>query len=85
MDNDAQFTTFEIDPVISQPIPVELLAFSLEFTKTIQSLERTFEENPEMAKDIQLQLLEHLGKFLRLMDQNNLKRSHITKITAFLW
>ena len=79
MDNDAQFTTFEIDPVISQPIPVELLAFSLEFTKTIQILgAHILRKTPEMAKDIQLQLLGHLGKFLRTDGiENNLKRSQI--------
>ncbi len=79
MNYDAQFITFEIDPVISQPIPIELLSFSLEFTKTIQILgAHILWKPPEMAKDIQLQLLGHLGKFLGADGiENNLKRSQI--------
>ena len=78
MNHQAQFVSFEINPVIPHPETMQRASGALEFSKLIHfGLHNLLRQPAKLAQDIQLEILRHLGQFGRAgWIENDLKRTH---------
>ena len=78
MHDNSQLMPLKINAIIPQPKPVQNLPVPLQFPKPLEIRSHDLlRQSAELAQNVQLQFLGHLGQFGRTRGiENNLKRSH---------
>lgn len=78
MNDDSKLVALKVNPIVSQPKPVQRFPGALQFAKAFQLSAHHFLRQPaELSEDMELQFLRHPCQFRRAGGiENNLEGSH---------